>query len=409
MSYYLITKLLGLDQFKIERFELGVDELIFYVTPRRKTADCPICHKRTKRVHQYLPPQTKRHINIGNRKTFLVIAKRRFYCSHCHRTFTESIKGIDKWQRHTFLLEDWLISMIALASFNKVTEQTGCSYRLQQRKLDKYIQNQQQDKNWWRLETEAKNGWILGLDGHSFAGLDMVQTITDLTSHRLLAVLEKDNQQALKQYLDETVPKAARKKIIAVCMDMTNGKRTIVKRYLPQADIVADPFHLIANANKHIDEERLAIQQIDKVKLPKTIFYINKENLSPSQKERLLHIFKRYPSLKTLWFYKEALRSMYREAANRHEAQQRLDKIIKGLYLQQTRDTSRWARTLERWYDPILNYFIYRTTNAYTEGLHTKFKLIKRISYGFRNKRSYINKITLACLIVSKHLPQFLQ
>ncbi|MBC7361737.1 MAG: transposase [Candidatus Aminicenantes bacterium] len=35
----------------------------------------------------------------------------------------------------------------------------------------------------------------------------------------------------------------------------------------------------------------------------------------------------------------------------------------------------------------------HKTTNAYTEGAHTKMKLIKRLSYGYRNVEVYIKKV----------------
>jgi len=43
-----------------------------------------------------------------------------------------------------------------------------------------------------------------------------------------------------------------------------------------------------------------------------------------------------------------------------------------------------------------LNFFANRTTNAFIEGCHNKIKLIKRMSYGFRNFNNYVLKITLA-------------
>ena len=37
-------------------------------------------------------------------------------------------------------------------------------------------------------------------------------------------------------------------------------------------------------------------------------------------------------------------------------------------------------------------------SNGYTEGVHTKIKLLKRISYGFRNREIYVRKMLLAFL-----------
>ncbi|MEM3715307.1 MAG: transposase, partial [Nitrososphaeria archaeon] len=55
-----------------------------------------------------------------------------------------------------------------------------------------------------------------------------------------------------------------------------------------------------------------------------------------------------------------------------------------------------WGRMLRRWHEYILNYFNHKTTNAYTEGVHTKMKLIKRMSYGYKNVEVYIKKVLLS-------------
>lgn len=44
-----------------------------------------------------------------------------------------------------------------------------------------------------------------------------------------------------------------------------------------------------------------------------------------------------------------------------------------------------WARTQRRWRREVLASFHHRITNGFTEGCHTKIKLLKRLSYGFRD------------------------
>ena len=62
------------------------------------------------------------------------------------------------------------------------------------------------------------------------------------------------------------------------------------------------------------------------------------------------------------------------------------------------RGLTQWANNLYYWKNEILNFFDHKITNAYTEGIHTKCKLIKRIGFGFRNREVYIRKVALACL-----------
>jgi transposase len=40
----------------------------------------------------------------------------------------------------------------------------------------------------------------------------------------------------------------------------------------------------------------------------------------------------------------------------------------------------RWGNTLKHWREPILNHFENHTTNGFTEGCHTKIKMLKRVS-----------------------------
>jgi transposase len=56
----------------------------------------------------------------------------------------------------------------------------------------------------------------------------------------------------------------------------------------------------------------------------------------------------------------------------------------------------RWGKTLRRWKVYLLNYFEHHTTNAYTEGVHTKIRLLKRVSYGLRNIEVYVKKMCSA-------------
>ena len=60
---------------------------------------------------------------------------------------------------------------------------------------------------------------------------------------------------------------------------------------------------------------------------------------------------------------------------------------------------AQWGRTLQRWSPHILNFFDHRTTNAYTEGIHTKIKMIKRVSFGFRIRKMLLCILPKAVLL----------
>lgn len=394
-----LARILGLSKFKIIKIEEQPQKILVYVKLKRKTAVCPVCKVRRSQVHENLPAQTVKHISIGGRQTHLVIYKRRFYCFKCQRTYNERIDMIKKHARHSFLLEEEVIRQLHEMSFAGTKRKTGIHYQKQVEILKKTMKPFEAN---WNRERRMKS-FSLGMDGTSFSGHDMILTVTNLDIPRVVSVLHTDKKKDIDRFLN-SIPKDVKSKIKAVCIDMTAGYRSSIEKRLVDSKVVIDKFHVIQDANNRIDQERLIANEMLKTKAPKKIFLCSKELLTAKQQEQIKYWFKKLPDLAVLWFFKEALREMY-ASTSPQQAKKRLDVIISGLYKQRSKITSDWAKTLERWYEPILNYFDYMITNGYTEGMHTKFKLLKRLGYGFKNKDVYIRKMMLACIPLAILLP----
>jgi len=86
---------------------------------------------------------------------------------------------------------------------------------------------------------------------------------------------------------------------------------------------------------------------------------------------------------------------------DRLEAGKQLNSIISLMLLSEDVNFALWGKSLKYYKEEILNYFVYRTTNAYTEGLNVRCKLVQRISSGFRNVDVYIRKAMLVLLPLS--------
>ena len=110
--------------------------------------------------------------------------------------------------------------------------------------------------------------------------------------------------------------------------------------------------------------------------------------------------FKKYPSLKEFYWVKEKLREMYR-AKSRKQGEKILDMLIASMRVSDDGAILSWRNMLRRWKKQILNHFDNRTTNAYTEGVQTKIKKIKRVSYGFRNVEVYVRKVALSFIPIT--------
>nr|BAL56713.1 transposase [uncultured prokaryote] len=180
-----------------------------------------------------------------------------------------------------------------------------------------------------------------------------------------------------------------------MCVDLKDSWRKLVRRALPQASVVADPFHVIQDANRRVDEARRVEQELCRRKIPRWPLVKNQEELTPKQAETLRALYRQYPTLAQFHWAKEQLRAFYR-APTPTQAQTLLDRLLFFLHHAEDAELVRWGRTLRAWKAELLAYHQHRITSAYTEGVHTKIKLLKRLSYGFRNRQMYVRKMLLA-------------
>lgn len=233
----------------------------------------------------------------------------------------------------------------------------------------------------------------LGIDEPSFRHQDLVHTVTELKQRRMLGVLRDGRIATLREFLSN-IPED---KVKEVCIDLKESLWKLAQGMFPEAQVVADAFHVIADANKRMDEARRIEQEVGqkrKVKIPKRIFLIGREKLSEEKKQKVDELLAHYPTLGGFYWAKEKIRELYHKSS-REEALQVLDNLIFNLKLADDAELVRWGNTLKRWREPILNYFHHGTTNGYTEGCNTKIKMLKRISYGLGNVEVYWRKMLL--------------
>ena len=402
---YSLKRLLGLQAFQVNKAVNEGQTIVFEVTPRRKTGDCPRCQRRCHRIHGYLKNQRVKHIRIGMRLSWLALTKRCFYCQHCLKAFTERIESVKYRHRISQPAKEQVLSYLVDRSFRSAKKQTGIGYHSQRR----YLMEKVQPFIWdWSEELTHTQDISLGMDEISFSGHEMIRVITNVSGKKLKTILPDDTRLTLFRALN-WIPEGVSRRIKEVAIDLNWDSKTCVEKYLPQAKVVADRFHVIQNANQRISRERTVAQ--DRVgrgfRIPKQLFEANREDLTEQEQVQLKRYLTSFPELRFYWEAKERLREMYRQR-NRQRAEEILDSLIAAMETSHDRDLKQWAGTLYRWKEPILNFFDNRTTNGFTEGVNTKLKLIKRISYGFRNREVFIRKAMLAFIPFAVLLPHLM-
>lgn len=381
-----IKEMLGLQHLWVDGWEIKEDEITVKTRVPRKRCMCPYCTNSTKRIHGYKTRRIK-HSVWQERTVVLHFKQRRFYCRKCGRAFTEYAKGIDR-RNTTENFRNILLKNMARASLSYTMDNSNVSSSTLYGVLNENYAKQEID---WAEQGEK---FTLGIDEHSFRGKRMALTITNITKHALLKVCENDRLETVERFLAN----ADKQRIQEVCIDMKRGFLYAVQRQLPSAIVTVDKFHVIAAANKMLDEVRVVI--IGKNYKVRRALFKGKERLNEKEKQKLEFVFEKYkgfPALHEAYFIKEKLRDFYK-SKDIKEAKKNMDNLIMFCENSNSKYITDFGGTLSRWKKHILNHFIRKSTSAFTEGVHTKIKMIKRMSFGFRNIQNYIAKISLAFL-----------
>lgn len=141
----------------------------------------------------------------------------------------------------------WLLSLM---SFKAVSKLLKISYG----KAKKILMEAKAIPGLLRSVINGSEELHLGIDEHSFKHQEMVLIITDVKAKKVLEVLKDDRVATLEAFLSE-IPAH---KVKEVCIDMKEAFRKAANRLFPEANVVVDHFHMIADANKRMDEARRA-------------------------------------------------------------------------------------------------------------------------------------------------------
>lgn len=387
-----IRDLLGLSGYEALRVWRGSDEDVVEAELQREGA-CQECGVMTARVHQRAAKPSRLLFGfIGQKRLVLLVRRRRLWCCECKKAFTQHLPGVAPRQRASLQAQVTVLEALSEQSFAAVKRSLRVGYWQARRILMGLV------LPWcgWEQLLPAEGPLYLGIDEHSFRGRDLVITITSLRPRRLIAILADQRQSSLRDWL-RALPEAYRARIQGVCTDLRPTYRNLIRRELPQVQVVADRFHVIADANRRLDETRRLEQSEAKTSIQRWPLVKNQEQLSPRQREQLQAILSHSASLKEQHWLKEGLRAMY-ASGDAKIAAEKLETLIITAKASDDAATAIWGRTLRNWQQEILGFFKLGLSNGFTEGCHTKVKLLKRLSYGFRNVEVYRRKMLLGFL-----------
>jgi len=380
------TILLGLEDYTVGKVWEGEDRVIVRTAIKGKQT-CSHCGSSSLYAHGECKPREVLHTWSNGRRVYLELHRRRWQCRDCKRTFAEGRELVRSRSRLTRPAEAEALWQLKDRNFGQVTRELGVGYGTLRRLLEREID--EEALGFMHYEDEL----YLGIDEHSFRHQELVHTVTEVKQRKVVGVLRDDRIATLKKFL----AKIPGDKVQEVCIDMKEGLRKAAEAMFLLARVVVDPFHIVADSNRRMDEARRIEQDVHRkrqVQIPKKIFLVGREKLSDEKRQKVDMLLEKYPTLKGFYWAKEKIRELYRQPS-RAEATKLLDNIIFNLKSADDGELIRWANTFKHWRNPILNHFDNHTSNGFTEGCNTKIKMLKRISYGLRNVEVYWRKMLL--------------
>jgi transposase len=385
------TQLLQLPELKISKFyKTSKNSYQFELIKTSEFEVCPRCATKSQSIYDHVSIKAK-DTPIRDKRIYLKIKKRRFYCKSCKKPFTEPVSGIkkgfrttDRFRRHIM----WCAENFA--NLFDVQKQLDISSWLVHKAYYEQLQLQIQ-----RLQ----NPWAttIGIDEHSFrknkkGGYRDFATIFVEYSHKRVReiVLGRSPSELLAEERLTSIP--GRENVKNVIIDLSKSYRKLAKELFPKAKIIADRFHVIRLFNNILNNYRkLATGDVRKNPIRKLLLK-KYQDLELYQRRAIDRWLELNPQVKEVYHFKEAMHRFYRIKGTTF-ARKVLIKITDRMALSKIPELKTLRETLHKWREEIVNFFENGLTNGRTEGFNRVGKLIQRNAYGFRNFENYRRRL----------------
>lgn len=344
---------------------------------------CPKCASKCSSVHDRRWVKIEDQPIRGSGVT-LEILKRRFRCQNCKSVFTEPIAGIRKGFKTTQRFRrglQWACDNFI--DLKRVQRAYGCSAGLVYKVFYEQLE--------LKLRERKNNPWpqTLGIDEHSFKrgfrSREFATILVDYPNKKVFEVGFGKTADGLTHDFDH-VP--GREFVRNVVLDMSDPFKKFARSMFPQARLIADHFHVIRLLNPMINKARTEITGDRRSNPVRKLLLMNGKRLEYFERKALKTWLEFHPKLKELYDYKEALHALYR-CRGYERAKRALIRLLDHMAGSSLNEIKTLRRTLMKWKDEILNYFLTGITNGRTEGFNNLAKLLQKRAFGFRSFKNY--------------------
>ena len=249
--------------------------------------------------------------------------------------------------------------------------------------------------------------------------------MVNLLNKTIIDVFPNRRKHNLENYFSR-IPLKERKKVEYVISDLWDPYRKLTYKVFPNALLIADKYHYIRQLYWGLQDirKRIMYQQeegsLEYYILKKywKFFLTYTQNLSPNfftprklgyhvTPEQIVNMAKEiHPDFKLAIELKDEFYELI-HTTSLEEAHEKLNQFIYQLKTSGLKEYEYVARTYTNWKTEIVNSFhqeidpktgeILNLTNGFIEGINNKIKVIKRVSFEYRNFNNFRTRI-FACI-----------
>jgi transposase len=221
-----------------------------------------------------------------------------------------------------------------------------------------------------------------------------VSLFADLKSRKVFEVAHGKDHVSLTKQLED-IP--GRENVKVVVIDMSSTYKSFVRKFFPNARLVADKFHVMHLFTPHIMRRGKEIHGHRQELHVRRKLLWSRQKLDYFIRSDIDRYLKNHNHLNELYRWKEKLYEFYR-IKGYDRANNAFNKLLLEMSKSSLEEVQKIFRTFSRWKSGILLYFANGYANAFTERMNGTGKLVQRRAFGYKDFRNYRLRTLSACL-----------
>jgi transposase len=402
------SRLLRLDGVWVRRVQFNADRVVVWVALRRRRLRCPLCEFSTPHRHNRQQVESVwRHLDLGVWRLELRARLRRLECPQ-HGVRVEQVpfaRHASGFTRDFEQLVAWLATRTDKTTVKRLV-------RIDWDTVGRIISRVTADE----LDPDRlENLFEIGIDEVSWRKQHRYLTlVADHIRGQIVWGHEGRDAATADRFFNE-IGKSRSHAIEVISLDMGPGYAKSAREHAPQAILAIDPYHVVALANRALDEVRREywneLRQAGdtttarRFKDARWSLLKAPANLTDKQARTLRRLRNAGGEVWRAYTLKEALRAIFAPSLTLEDVTVLIDRFISKAIRSRLQPFVTLAGTIRRHRDGILQAIRLGINQGRTEALNNKVRLITRRAYGFHSANAALALIMLSCGPITLTLP----